>query len=110
MASYINKRAKASSEAVTGGGDLVSDVAAGRQKLDAVKEEELPDNLRRLAPEQRMAKLESEMKQRKALNEKLAALVQKRDAYVAAQRNKAKPAASSFDREVEATLKAQLKR
>jgi len=110
MASYINKRAKASSEAVTGGGDLVSDVAAGRQKLEAVKEDELPAALRDLAPEQRMAKLESRMNERKALNAKLAALVQKRDAYVAAQRDKAKPAASSFDREVEATLKAQLKR
>ena len=31
MASYLNKRAKVSSEAVTGHGDLVSDVAAGRQ-------------------------------------------------------------------------------
>ena len=29
MASYLNKRAKVSSEAVTGHGDLVSDVAAG---------------------------------------------------------------------------------
>src|SRR6266567_322182 len=30
MASYLNKRAKVSSEAVTGDGDLVSDVTAGR--------------------------------------------------------------------------------
>jgi hypothetical protein len=30
MASYLNKRARVSSEAVTGDGDLVSDVAAGR--------------------------------------------------------------------------------
>jgi hypothetical protein len=33
MASYLNKRAMVSSEAVTGDGDLVSDVASGRQKL-----------------------------------------------------------------------------
>src|SRR6476646_266636 len=57
MASYINKRARSSSEAVTGGGDLVSDVAAGRQKLDSVKDDELPANLRKLAPEQRMAEI-----------------------------------------------------
>ena len=110
MASYLNKRAAASSEAVTGGGDLVSEVASGRQKLDAVKDDELPDGLRQLAPEQRMAELEAQMKQRKALNQKLAALVTKRDAFVAAKRDKASPKASSFDREVEATLKAQLKR
>jgi hypothetical protein len=110
MASYINKRSQASSEAVTGGGDLVGDVAAGRQKLDAVKDDELPEGFRALSPEQRSAKLESQMQARKALNDKLSALVKKRDAFVAAQRDKAPPQASSFDREVEATLKVQLKR
>jgi uncharacterized protein YegL len=110
MASYINKRARSSSEAVTGGGDLVSDVSAGKQKLDAVKDEELPDSLRALPPEQRAAKVETEMATRKALNERLAALVKQRDAYLFAQRDKQPKQASSFDREVEATLKTQLKR
>jgi hypothetical protein len=110
MASYINKRAKTSSEAVTGGGDLVSDVTAGRQKLDAVKDEELPDNLRKLNPKQRMDEVENQMKARKVLNDKLAALVKQRDAFVMAQRDKAPPKASSFDRVVEETLKAQIKR
>jgi hypothetical protein len=110
MASYLNKRAKASSEAVTGDGDLVSDVAAGRQKLDAVKDDELPDNLRTLKPEQRMDALNKQMQQRKELNEKLAALVAKRDRFVAEARDKTAPKASSFDRVVEDTLKAQIKR
>ena len=51
-----------------------------------------------------------QMGQRKALNEKLSALVAKRDKYVADQRAKAPPKASSFDRVVEDTLKAQIKR
>jgi uncharacterized protein YegL len=110
MASYLNKRAKVSSEAVTGEGDLVSDVTSGRQKLGAVKDEELPEKLRVLEPEQRMDELDKQMKQRKALNEKLAALVAKRDKYVAEQRDKAPPKNSSFDRVVEDTLKAQIKR
>jgi uncharacterized protein YegL len=110
MASYINKRAKTSSEAVTGGGDLVSDVKAGRQKLDQVKDEDLPESLRALPAEQRAAKLDAEMTQRKALNDKLAALVKQRDAYLAAQRDKQPKKTSSFDREVETTLRAQLKR
>src|SRR6476659_2835644 len=63
MASYLNKRAKGNSEAVTGDGDLVSDVAAGRQKLDALKNDELPDNLRSMATEQRMAELTKQMPQ-----------------------------------------------
>jgi uncharacterized protein YegL len=110
MASYLNKRARVSSEAVTGGGDLVSDVTAGRQKLAAVKDDELPENLRALKPEQRMDELNRQMKQRNALNEKLAALVTRRDKFVAEQRDKAPPKASSFDRVVEETLKAQIKR
>ena len=110
MASFINKRAKATSEAVTGDGDLVSDVSSGRQKLASLKDEELPDNLRALKPEQRAAELDKQMKDRKALNEKLAGLVAKRDKYVAEHREKSPPKASSFDRAVEETLRAQIKR
>ncbi|WP_315836118.1 vWA domain-containing protein [Bradyrhizobium prioriisuperbiae] len=110
MASYINKRSKVSSEAVTGDGDLVSDIANGRQKLSSVKDDELPDALRTLAPEQRAAAVEKNTAQRKQLNEKLAALVMKRDKYVAEQKSKTPAKASSFDRVVEDTLKAQIKR
>jgi hypothetical protein len=110
MASYLNKRARLSSEAITGDGDLVSDVASGKQKLASVKDEELPDNLRALKPEQRAAELDKQMKDRKALNEKLASLVAKRDKYVAEHREKSPPKASSFDRVVEETLRAQIKR
>lgn len=109
MASYINKRAARSTEAVTGG-DLVSDVSSGRKKLDEVKDEELPASLQALPAPQRAAKLEAELQTRKALNEKLAALVKQRDAYLATQRDKEPKTKSSFDREVEAALKVQLKR
>jgi uncharacterized protein YegL len=110
MASYINKRARLSSEAVTGGGDLVSDVSAGKRKLDSVKDDELPETLQKLSPQQRADELDKQMTNRKGLNERLAALVAKRDAYLYAQRDKAPAKASSFDREVEATLKGQLKK
>jgi len=110
IASYLNKRSKATSEAVTGAGDLVADVATGRSSFSAIKEEDLPDNLRAMKPEQRVEEVNKQMSQRKALNEKLAALVAKRDKYVAEQRSKAPPKASSFDRVVEETLKAQIKR
>jgi len=109
MASFFNKRAKVTSEAVTGDGDLVSDIAAGRQNLGALKDDELPDNLRAMKPEARMDEVNKQASQRKELNEKLAALVAMRDKYVAEQRAKA-PKASSFDRVVEDTLKAQIKR
>jgi proline racemase len=110
MASYLSKRSKATSEAVTGAGDLVADVAAGRSSFSTIKDEDLPDNLRAMKPEQRADEVNKQMNQRKALNEKLSALVAKRDKYVADQRAKAPPKASSFDRVVEDTLKAQIKR
>jgi hypothetical protein len=110
MASYINKRARSTSEAVTGGGDLVADIGAGRNSFSAIKDEDLPDNLRAMKPEQRLDEVNRQMSQRKALNEKLGALVAQRDKYVAEQRAKASPKASSFDRVVEDTLKAQIKR
>ena len=71
MASYLNKRAKVSSEAVTGDGDLVTDVKAGRTSFSAVKDEDLPDNLRAMKPEARMDEVNKQMDQRKALNDKL---------------------------------------
>lgn len=110
MASYLNKRSVASSEAITGGGDLVSDIGSGRRKLDTVKDEELPETLRKLPPAQRSAMLDEKLKTRAALNAKLAGLVAKRDAFVAEQRAKAPPKQSSFDRVVEETLKKQIAR
>jgi hypothetical protein len=110
MASFINKRAKSTSEAVTGEGDLVSDIANGRQKLDTVKDAELPENMRALSPAQREEEINKQMSQRKALNEKLADLVAKRDHYIADANAKAPPKpASSFDGVVADTLRAQLR-
>ncbi|MGF6428460.1 MULTISPECIES: hypothetical protein [Bradyrhizobium] len=59
--------------------------------------------------EARSAEIDKQIVQRKAPNEKLAALLAKRDKYVAEHRKSA-PKASSFDRVVEDTLKAQIKR
>jgi len=110
MASFINKRAKTSNEAVTGEGDLVTDYTSGRQKLDAIKDDELPPAIRALPKPERPAALEQQATQRKELNAKLADLVARRDAYIANQRGKQQPKANgSFDEAVAATLKAQIK-
>ena len=111
MASYLNKSGGRSNEAVTGRGDLVADVASGRQKLDSVKDDDLPDNIRAMKPEQRQAAIDKNSAERKALNDRMAELVKKRDAYVLAQRkNGPAKVADSFDRAVADTLKAQIKR
>jgi hypothetical protein len=113
MAGYMARNAarSAGADAITGRGDLVADVTNGRQKLSGIKDDDLPDNMRSLSAEARQALIDKQLTERKALNEKMTALVQKRDAYVA-ERNKAQPKApaDSFDRAVGETLKAQIKR
>ena len=107
---YLAGRAS-TGEAVTGRGDLVADVAAGRQRLDSVKDADLPDALRPMKPSERQAAIDKQMAERKALNAHLTELVRKRDQYVLDKRN-TMPAktADSFDRAVADTLKAQIKR
>lgn len=112
MAGYMVRNATRSggTDAITGAGDLVADVTAGRQKLSGVKDDDLPDNLRGLSAEARQALIDKQMAERKTLNEKMAALVKKRDAYVLEKRKASPKVADSFDRVVEDTLKAQIKR
>jgi len=113
MASFINKRAKASNEAMTGDGDLVADYTLGRAQLETIREDQLPPAIRALPKPQRPAAIEQQASERKALNAMLAALVAKRDAYLADRRatTNAQPrAGGSFDQAVEATLKTQIKK
>jgi hypothetical protein len=112
MAGYMSKRSKglASAEAVTGAGDLVADVTAGRQKLSAVKDDEQPDALKPMSPPQRQAEIDKQMNERKTLNARMTELVRKRDQFVAEKRKAAPKTADSFDRVVEDTLKAQIRR
>jgi hypothetical protein len=112
MASFLNKRSRGEghAEAVTGDGDLVADVAAGRQRLEAVKDDDLPDDVRRMSQAERRSYVERRITERQSLARHLAELVAKRDAFVSdARRRSMKPAGDSFDRAVEATLKAQIK-
>ena len=111
MAGYINKRAASTGEAVTGRGDLVADVTAGRQRLEGVKDDELPDAMRAMKPAERQAAVDKQTAERKSLNARLTDLVRKRDQYVMEKRNTAPvKTADSFDRAVAETLKAQIKR
>jgi hypothetical protein len=113
MAGYLSKRraGSAGAEAITGEGDLLADVSTGRQKLSSIKDEDLPDNVRRMSPTERQAYLDRQMADRQSLSGRMSDLVKKRDAYVVEQRKKT-PARSgdSFDRAVETTLRAQIAR
>ncbi len=112
MAGYMSRNAaKSAGEAITGAGDLVADVKAGRQKLAAVKDDEVPEAMRGMSASERAAFLDKQMEKRAKLNERMAALVKKRDGYVLEQAKKAPPkAGDSFDRAVAETLRLQMKR
>ena len=56
---------------ITGDGDLVGDVASGRQSLSALPEAQLPDDLRRMSPAERQAHIDRQMNERRTLNERL---------------------------------------
>ncbi|MGH6770121.1 MAG: vWA domain-containing protein, partial [Xanthobacteraceae bacterium] len=107
---YMAKRSApgAAAEAVTGDGDLVADVAAGRQRLGAVQDSELPDALRAMSPVKRQAFLDRQLAERRSLNARLAEIVRQRDRHVAEARKAMPQRADSFDRAVEKTLRAQI--
>lgn len=112
MAGYMSKQraARANADAITGGGDLLADVKAGRKDLSSVKDEELPDDMRKMSSTERQDYINRQATERATLNERMADLIKKRDAYVAEQRKKAPPqAGDSFDRAVEKTLRAQIR-
>src|SRR5665213_1115229 len=98
MAGYLSRNAARTGEAVTGRGDLVADVNAGRQKLDGMKDDDLPDAFRTMKPAERQAAIDKNTAERKTLNAHLAELVRKRDPYVEQQRSNAPTQpADSFD-------------
>ena len=114
MAGYMAKRAARpgyAADALTGDGDLVGDVASGRQSLGSLPDAQLPDDLRRMSPAERQSHIDRQVNERRTLNERLAELVRQRDRHAADTRAKApQPAANSFDRAVERTLRSQIAR
>lgn len=107
---YYSKKGGAK-EVVTGGGDLVADVKNGTKKLDGIKDAELPDNLRGKSVKEKQDYLDQQSEERGKLEEKMADLVSKRDAFIAkkqAEKSDDKDT-DSFDTAVKETLVEQLK-
>jgi Mg-chelatase subunit ChlD len=107
--SYLDKQG---GELVTGGGDLVDDVKAGRVDLAAMKDQELPAQLRGLSSSAQAAELERMSGERVQLKRRLDELVKARASFVreveARQSAEGKP--DGFDQEVMRAVKEQAKR
>lgn len=107
---YYSKKGGAK-EVVTGGGDLVADVQNGKQKLDAVKDEELPENMRGKSGQEKQAILDRNAQERTKLEGEMAGLISKRDDYIAKKTAELSKGSGgdSFDTVVKETLVEQLK-
>jgi uncharacterized protein YegL len=109
--SYVLKKSKGK-DAITGSGDLVSDVENGRVALEALKDGELPEGFVALPAKERAARIKALAEKRSTMAGKMAELVKKRDAFIASEAAKTPSGevADSFDKKVEETLRAQVKR
>ena len=96
MSKYVNKSAKGKA-VITGRGDLAQDVEAGKVKLEAVKEAELPANMQKMDQSERTKYIEGNIQERKELADKLARKVEERDKYIARNSKKAKSDPKSQD-------------
>lgn len=103
---YLSKKGDG---VVTGGGDLLDDVATGRAQLDTMTATELPEEYRALSGDERKQKLAEQKAARAQLQSQLNELVRQRAAYVQREQEKRKSegAAAGFDGEVMKTVKAQ---
>ncbi|MBI3910727.1 MAG: VWA domain-containing protein [Armatimonadetes bacterium] len=90
--------------------DFLDAVKEGRVNLKSVKEEELPEQLRKLSPQQREAKIRRLLAERQKLLQRIGKLGRKRDDYIASQQKKNKTPGDGFDEQVLGQLRSQAKR
>ncbi len=98
--------------AIQGRGDLLSDAAEGMVKLKDLKEDELPDEMKKMSEAERTAHIEKQQSKRAELNIQLSELVRKRGDFIEQERARlAKEGkGDAFDLKVEETIQEQIKR
>jgi hypothetical protein len=92
-------------------GDLLQDLENGSKKLDAVKDEDLPSELRSLSAAQRSQEIDKRLAERKSLRAEIIALSKQRQEFIESERrNSGGSNEQGFDGAVAAALKEQLAR
>lgn len=90
-------------------GDLLQSIENGTVKLEAVKTEDLPDDLKKLTPAARKAEVEKRLTQRAAIRAEILTLGKQRTDYIAAeQRKQTGTKQNGFDSAVADALKTQM--
>lgn len=91
--------------------DLLQGIENESVKLDTVKDEDLPDEVRKLSPEGRKAEINKRLEARRKLRAEIVSLSKQRDAHLAAERKKHTAGKQGgFDAAVSSALKEQMAR
>jgi len=92
-------------------GDLLQDIENGSTKLEAVKEEDLPSDLKGLSPADRVKEIDRRLAERREIRQQILELSKQRADYIAGEQKKRNGGQqNSFDLAVSAALKEQLER
>lgn len=91
-------------------GDLLQSIENGSVKLDDVKTEDLPDDLRKLSPADRRQEVEKRLAERRKIRDEIVSLSKQRDDYITAERKKQASGQNGFDSAVASALKDQMAR
>jgi hypothetical protein len=102
----------ATGRAVQGEGELIDAIARDEVRLEDVRQEDLPEDLRGMTREQLAAHVAAKQEERAALQGKLKTLLAEREAHVEAERRRlvAEGRGDAFDAEVAAAVREQATR
>lgn len=95
---------------LTGGQELIADLAEGKVKLDTLKEDELPEEMRKMTQEQRAEYVAEQAQARKKAQTRIIKLDKQRRAYIEQELAKAGGKKDSFDQRVIEALREQAAR
>jgi hypothetical protein len=88
-------------------GDLLQDVENGSVKAESVKEDQLPDDLKKFSPEARKKEIARRIAERKAVRAEILTLSQKRDIFLRDAQKKKGGKSVGFDTVVADALRQQ---
>lgn len=91
-------------------GDLLQSLENGSLKLDDIKVEELPADLRNMSADQRKQEIEKRLAERRALRSQIMTLSKQRAEFIETQRKKLGAKDGGFDTAVSTALKEQMKK
>ncbi|OGV56527.1 MAG: hypothetical protein A2X49_06520 [Lentisphaerae bacterium GWF2_52_8] len=111
-ASRATFNAMAGGKAIQGRGDLVSDLKDGYAKLETLKEEELPDELKKMSADERTTYIAKQQSLRAELNKKQEELARKRSEFIEQEKKRLSSTGKgdAFDLKVNEMINSQAER